>query len=145
MNIYHNYIEEWEVKPEFKKEFISIFDGWLGKENYHKLDEVTESEWSRFNHFIRLLSENFELFLINFEVQSATKVDDINNVLTTYEEDKDKDASHFTNLIIPQLKCVLSEEWDYTYILWYKDKITVDALKSLISKARLYHFSDENE
>ena len=44
-----------EVRPEFRKEFVSIFSGWLGTANLHKLDEVTEEQWSRFNDLLKAL------------------------------------------------------------------------------------------
>jgi hypothetical protein len=42
--MYQSYFEDWEVKADFTKEFVSLWDGWLGDESY-KLDLVTESEW----------------------------------------------------------------------------------------------------
>ena len=56
--MYNEYFEDWDVKSEFNKEFISIFGGWLGKDNLHKLDDVTEREWGKFNHLLRVISEN---------------------------------------------------------------------------------------
>lgn len=42
-------------------EFVCIFDGWLGKENYGQQDEVTDIEWSRINIFLHLLNQNYGL------------------------------------------------------------------------------------
>ncbi|MDN3685571.1 hypothetical protein QW180_26455 [Vibrio sinaloensis] len=58
--MYHHCFEGWEVKPEFAKEFISLWSGWLGEENYHKLDEVTENEWQRFNKLIELIGKDYK-------------------------------------------------------------------------------------
>lgn len=53
-----------------------------------------------------------------------------------------KDASLFSKFIIPDLHCVITEEWDYTYIIWHKNDGAVDALMPYILNSRLYHFSD---
>jgi hypothetical protein len=37
---------------------------------------------------------------------------------------------------------VITEEWDYTYILWHRDVNTLEAIKPLLCEARLEHFSD---
>ena len=142
MNIYNHYMKDWDIRPEFKKEYVSIFEGWLGKENLHKLDEVSEKEWSKFNHFIKILAENFELFIVNCENQTAIKVDDVNTILSSYKQSMNKDSSQFLKIIIPELKFVVSEEWDYTYILWYKENTVIDVMKPLLSEAGLYHFND---
>ena len=56
--MYRDYFNDfWEIKPEFSKEFVSLWSGWLGEESLYKLDDVTENEWERFNTFIKLLSK----------------------------------------------------------------------------------------
>ncbi|WP_241902534.1 hypothetical protein, partial [Enterovibrio norvegicus] len=140
--MFSEYFEDWEVKTEYSKEFVSLWSGWLGKENYHKLDEVTENEWSRFNDLLRRLAEDFSFEVVNCELQSLTEVRDINSVLSSYEESMNKDASKFTKLVIPELGCVISEEWDYTYIIWHKNNGAVEALTPYIKAASLESFHD---
>lgn len=140
--MYSEYFQDWELKPEFKKEFICIFDGWLGEENLHKLDEVTESEWQRFNTLIHLISKNYNVVQANIEARSIRELGSIDDVLCTYEESMNKDSERFTKLVVPQLQCVLTEEWDYTYILWHKNNGALEALQPLINKAGLYHWND---
>jgi hypothetical protein len=41
-----------------------------------------------------------------------------------------------------QLGCVISEEWDYTYIIWHKNNGAVEALAPYIKASRLEHFHD---
>ena len=53
-----------------------------------------------------------------------------------------KDSSQFSKFAIPDLQCVISEEWDYTYIIWHKNDGTVDVLKPYILNSKLHHFSD---
>jgi len=119
--MYSEFFEDCHVKPAFSKEFISLWQGWVGEENLHCLDNVTEQEWSRFNDLLRLLAEDFLLERVNSGVQALEKVDDIENVLSTHKTAMSKDSSHFTQLVIPELGCVITEDWDYTYILWHKN------------------------
>lgn len=140
--MYSEYYQDWELKPEFKKEFICIFDGWLGKENLHKLDEVTESEWQRLNALIQHISKSYDVVQADIAARSVRELGSIDEVLCTYEESMNKDSEQFTNLVVPSLQCVLTEEWDYTYILWHKDNGALEALKPLINKAGLYHWHD---
>ena len=140
--MFSKYFEDWNIKPDYSKEFVSLWTGWLGEENYYKLDEVTEKEWMRFNDWIRVLAENFSIELVDCNNQSISKVKDIESVLVGYEESMNKDSTLFTKLVIPELDCVISEEWDYTYIIWHKDNGAVEALTSSITKAGLKHFND---
>lgn len=140
--MFSNYFGEWEVKDEFEKEFICIFDGWLGKENLHKLDEVTESEWSKFNTLIRLVSKQYKVQLANINSRTLSEVDSIENHLSSFEVAMNKESEKFSKFIIPELECVISEDWDYTYILWYKNKEVVAKLAPLIESVGLYHFHD---
>ncbi|PHR94687.1 MAG: hypothetical protein COA78_31845 [Blastopirellula sp.] len=142
--MFQTYCKDWEVLPEFEMEFISIFKGWLGLENLHKLDEVTEQEWGKFNILLELVSEQHELHVVDYETESCSLISDVNLILESYSMSMEKDASRFTTLIIPELDCVLSEDWDYTYILWHKNKTAVKALEPLIHKAGLFHFCDES-
>ena len=119
--MFSTYFEEWEVKPEYKKEFVSLWSNWLGKENIHRLDEVTEDDWAHFNKWIKHLAQDFTIELVDCEKQSITRVADVESVLSSYEISMNKNSSLFTKLVLPELGCVISEEWDYTYIIWHKN------------------------
>ncbi len=140
--MFSDYFEDWEVKPEYSKQFVSLWSGWLGAENCHKLDEVTADEWSRFNDLLRNIANDFELELANFEDQSLIHIVDVESVLSTYEESMSKTSSEFINVVVPALGCVISEEWDYTYIIWHKNNGAVEALDPYIKAACLEHFHD---
>jgi hypothetical protein len=140
--MFSDYFEEWEVKPEYSKEFVSLWSGWLGAENYHKLDEVTEDEWSRFNNLLRIIANDFAIEVANFENQSLIQIVDVESVLLTYEKSMSKDSSEFINIVVPSLECVISEEWDYTYIIWHKNNGAVEALTPYINASGLEHFHD---
>ncbi len=130
--MFSEYFEDWEVKPEYSKEFVSLWKGWLGKENYHKLDDVTEREWSRFNEFLISLAKDFSLELASCENWSLAKIEDIESVLSSYEESMNKESAEFIKLIVPDLGCVISEEWDYTYIIWHKNNGAVENLLGIL-------------
>lgn len=136
------YFDDWEVKEEFTKEFISLWGGWLGREEFHKLDEVTEHEWKRFNQLVELLYSEYEVFAVNYEKETVKKLTNLNGYLPTYEEDMGRGELNFTTLIIPSLNAVLAETWDYTYILYHKCNGAVKALQPLIKKSNLFSFSD---
>lgn len=140
--MFSTYFEGWEVKPEYKKEFVSLWSGWLGKENIHKIDDVAEAEWTRFNDWIRSLAQHFTIYLVDCESQSITEVADIESVISEYDVSMNKDSSLFTKLVLPELGCVISEDWDYTYIIWHKNSGAVEALSPHITKAGLKHFHD---
>lgn len=59
--MFSEYFSEYEVKSDFLKEFISLWDEWLGQDEMYKLDQVTEQEWLKFHNFIILLSENYQI------------------------------------------------------------------------------------
>lgn len=80
--MFSTYFDDWEVKPEYKKEFVSLWPGRLGKKNYHKLDQVTETDWDQFNSWIKLLSGKFTIELVSCEEKSIKKIIDIESVLS---------------------------------------------------------------
>ncbi len=139
MDKFEDYFNDWEVRQEYKKEFISLWNGWLGEKNCHKLDEVTQEDWNKFNSLIRLIAQKFNILLANFENKRLIKVDDIEDTLSNYEDSMSKSSNEFSYYVIPRLNCVISEDWDYTYIIWHKEN-NIEQLKEMIQKVGLYHF-----
>lgn len=140
--IYKVFFEHGEVRPVFRKEYISLWPGWLGKERYHLLDEVSEQEWQRFN---RLLTRAFGIFrmgVVNHVAETVKFPARVEPLLSNYREAMRKDASQFLQFVIPALDCVITEEWDYTYILWHRGAEALEAIKPLLSEAKLQHFAD---
>jgi hypothetical protein len=139
--LYSEYFLNFRVKADFKKEFISLWPAWLGEDNLHRLDEVSEAEWGKFNTLLRLLASEFKILVVDTEVSSTTEVHSIETYLDTYEHALNKDASGFSKFIFPDLDCVLTEDWDYTYILWYRSEKTLCIFRQFIEQAGLRHFS----
>ncbi len=133
-------IGNWKVKSEYNQKFISLWTGWLGEENCHKLDEVTEEEWNKFNTLIRLISKKYKIFLADFNNEILTEVINIEYALDNYEQSMNKLSSEFYHYVIPELNCVIEEHWDYTYIIWYKQKDVIQKLASCINEAGLHYF-----
>jgi len=140
--MYSKYLVDGEIKPEYTKTFISIFDGWLGEANLHKLDEVTAKDWSKFNDLIRKVAQVYKIQRVDSEKEIFVPVNDVEKLLSNYEEAMDKDSSEFTRIFIPSLDCIISEDWDYTYILWCSNSESVEKLKPLIEEAGLFSFRD---
>ncbi|RZL50773.1 MAG: hypothetical protein EOP00_02645 [Pedobacter sp.] len=139
---FNNYFENGEVSHEFKKEFVTLWPEWLGEENYHKLDEVTKPEWGRFNLLIRNISKQYKLLLVNLKEKTISKINDLEKTLASYDDSRNKSSNEFSVLIIPYLDCILTEDWDYTYIIWYRNKKAVERLDPIITESELYHFSE---
>jgi hypothetical protein len=133
--MYSKYFDGWNIRPEYRIEFICIFDGWLGKDNLHKLDDVTVQEWGKFNKLLEMVSKEHDIFEVNCEMEACVKVNEIGSIIQTYEEAMKKDSDNFIKLILPKLDCVISEDWDYTYILWHKNGEAVSTLDPLVRSA----------
>lgn len=137
---FSDYFNDSEVKNGFKKEFISLWTAWQGKENYHKLDDVVESDWKKFSNLIINISKHYEILIADLDKTKLIKIDNIEKTLSSYKEYLNKPCTQFSNYVIPQLNCVLEEHWDYTYILWYKNYETVEKLSFIIEESGLFHF-----
>ncbi len=139
---FDEYFEDYEVRPEFSRVYVSLWPGWLGQDKLHLLDEVGEEEWSRFNSWVSAISRDFRLGIANCLTGIVEFPDKIEPHLSEYQVSIRKDASQFSKFIIPNLNCVITEEWDYTYIIWHKNDGAVDALKPYVLSSSLHHFSD---
>ena len=128
-----------EVKPDFKKEFVSIFEGWLGSANLHKLDEVGGEDLERFNSLLRLLFRDYTLHAVDLEKGRSEKLECVDAICDSLAQNLNEEYEQFYRLIIPELGAVFTEEWDYTWILWHRDNGAVEALSPLIAEAGLHH------
>ncbi|MET1079027.1 MAG: hypothetical protein ABWY06_13515 [Pseudomonas sp.] len=138
--MFDQYFQGWEVRPEFQPEFISLWEGWLGPGHIHELDQVAEPQWQRFNALLKLVVERYDVLRADPERSQVTLISNPDEITQSFDASMAKDASQFVRLVIPALGCVLAEDWDFTYILWYKDQAAVDALAPLVESAGLHHF-----
>ena len=137
------YFKEYEVRSEFSKEFITLWNGWLGREEIHKLDHVTKEEWERFNSLLRDINDHYQLFKVNREYTKYEPITEVESIIDSYDYSMSKDSCHFTTLIIEELDLVLEESWDYTWIIWHRNIENIQLLEPLIKKNKLYNFNDE--
>ena len=84
--MYQSYFENWEVKENFTKEYISLWNGWLGKES-NKLELVTEHEWARFNELIRLIAKEYEIKVVNCGSETIEDIENIEDTLSRIKGD----------------------------------------------------------
>lgn len=137
---YQDYFFENEVKNNFQKEFVSLWPGWLGKENLYKLDEVSENDWDKFNKWILCLSQQYQLLWVDSQNKRLSLVDNIETTFSTYKETMMKNSSQFSRYVVPILNCVVSEDWDYTWIIWHQNDGAVRAISNTIKNVGLFHF-----
>lgn len=140
--MFDRYFDDCEVRTGFTREYVSLWPGWLGKDRLHLLDDVSEEEWSKFNAWVSAVSRDFRVGIARYSSRVVEFTDEMEPLLSTYEETMRKDASQFSKFVIPDLDCVLTEEWDYTFIIWHKNNGAVDALRPYILNSMLHHFSD---
>lgn len=92
-----------------------------------------------------MLLTAFEVFRMGVVNRAAETVDfptALEPLLSDYQSSMQKEGSQFSQFIIPDLDCVLTEEWDYTYILWHRNKEALEAIKPLLAETNLKHFPD---
>jgi len=142
--MYSKYCREWEIKDTFFPEYICIFNGWVEEKYSYLMDEVTTKEWERFDSLVRLLAKDYKLYLINHNKKTCSLITNIENIIVSYEISMNKDATQFTEIIIPELNAVLSESWDYTYILWHKKNGAKEKVNPLVTNSKLYQFTKKN-
>ncbi len=134
------YDDCWEVKPSFSKEFISLWPGWLGESERYKLDEVTENEWSKFNLLIKTIHSRYQIINVDLPSNSFKYIDNVEEILFSYKESMEKESKDFSRLILPEFECILTEEWDCTFILYYKNNNVKEVLLPIIKEVGLFHF-----
>ena len=135
--IYDVFFENGGVRPDFSKEYISLWWGWLGKERLHLLDEVSEDEWLRFNRMLLAAFKAFRMGVANHASETVEFPARLEPLLSDHQKSMQKDAAQFSQFVIPDLDCVITEEWDYTYILWHRDTGALEAIKPLLFEAKL--------
>lgn len=140
--IFSNYYENHEPQSCFSKTFVSLWNGWLGKDDLHKLDQVSEAEWRRFNDWLREIARDYLFYLPDFERQALTPVDNVELLLVDFQRSQNKTSDQFIRLVIPELECIITEDWDYTYIVWHKNNGALERLDPLIRRGGLKSFSE---
>ncbi len=117
-------------EPDLPRKYVSIFDRWIGKENYGQLDCKNDAERAERNE--RLLSHWAKVFdrtpvfrLADGKVKLET---DRESFLDVCRFRPDKPGFEFAFVLIPELGAYYKEEWDDTNVVWYSDEVTVQPL-----------------
>ena len=103
---------------------------------------MSEAEWRRFNDWLREIARDYLFYLPDFERQALTPVDNVELLLVDFQRSQNKTSDQFIRLVIPELECIITEDWDYTYIVWHKNNGAVEMLEPMIQKAGLERFSE---
>ena len=135
---YAAFFADGAVKPEFRKRFVSLWPGWLGPERLHELDTVNEIQWSKFNGFVRALAQNYQFYAADVAEHTLERVDDIEATLSSLAESMEKSSGEFSRYVLPELCYVLTEDWDYTFVLLHRDDGAVEALAPMVARAGLF-------
>lgn len=86
--------------------------------------------------------ETFRMGVVNRAAETVEFPAKLDPLLDDYQASMHKDGSQFSQFVIPDLDCVLTEEWDYTYILWHRNKEALEAITPLLAETNLKHFAD---
>lgn len=82
------------------------------------------------------------MVLVNHEREIVQFLASLEPLLSDHRKAMQKDASQFSQFLIPALDCAIMEEWDYAYILWHRTEAALNAIKPLLASAGLWHLSD---
>src|SRR3546814_19095082 len=64
--------------------------------------------------------EHFRMGMVNHVAETVESPAQLEPLLNAYGEYMQKDASRFFQFAIPELDCLITEDWDFTYILWHR-------------------------
>ena len=103
---------------------------------------MTAEEWGKFNDLIRRIAQLYKIQQVEVATKYFIPVIDVEMILSSYDQAMKKIYMEFTKIFIPSLDCIVSEDWDYTYIIWCKNSDSIEALKPLISEVGLFSFQD---
>ncbi len=134
-------------ETDYEMIFVSIFDHWLTMDefesNIHTEDSLILTE--RRTKLITFLKELFYLattFKVNkidgkkIEFSSFENVDEIVEYCNI--EEQNGECGQRYDIIIPEYQAIYSEEWDWTNIIWFRNKSLIKPIIDLVQKNGLY-------
>ena len=132
---------------DYQMIFVSVFDHWLTQDEFephiHTEDpkEIAERR-NKLQSFIQGLfnltptftwktKRNNRFFIYPLETE--------NQILNKCEiQNQHGETGQRYDIILPELKAVYSEEWDWTNIIWFRDREKIKHLIELAEKSGLY-------
>ena len=132
----------------YQKVAVSVFDHWLSETEASELipvdDDLAEIKNRRatFKAYVKGLNELTDLYSWRykrhnrFHIQKPSSVDDI---LRMCDFGNLWSASgRRYGFLMPEFSAVFIEEWDWTNVLWYRDKDAVTPLLELAKRVGLF-------
>jgi len=135
-------------EPDLPRKFVSIFDRWLGKENYGQLDCKNDAERAERNE--RLLShwemifERTPVFMLN-ETGVLTEAVNRESFFSKCEYGGWKGSADFVFVLLPALGAYYQEHWDDTNVVWYSDIKKAQPLFDWAIASGLHTLEDRRE
>lgn len=132
---------------DYQMIFVSVFDHWLTQDEFepdiHTDDpkEIAERRNKLKNFIIGLFNmtptfswktkrkNRFFLYPLETEKQILNKCE---------IQNQHGESGQRYDIILPELKAVYSEEWDWTNIIWFRDQEKIQPLIELAKKSGLY-------
>ena len=132
---------------DYQMIYVNVFDHWLTQDEFqpeiHAEDrkEIAERRNRLQNFIIDLFNmtptftwkrkRNNQIFLyrIETEIQILSKC---------AIQNQHGETGQRYDIILPELRAVYSEEWDWTNIVWFKDQAKIQPLIELAEKSGLY-------
>jgi hypothetical protein len=122
---------------------VSVFEQWLGKDNYYLLENVSDEEDKKRTSKLDLLSEKLiektKVYTYKFKGKKADRVvfkDFKNRELLKHYCSCTNDE--YFKIAIPEYECIYLGADDYTNIIYYRDIDRLKQLLELVSICGLY-------
>lgn len=132
---------------DYQMIFVSVFDHWLTQDEFqpeiHTEDpkEIAERRYKLQNFIIGLFNitptftwkrkRNNRIFLYRLETEKQI-------LIKCAIQNQHGETGQRYDIILPELRAVYSEEWDWTNIVWFKDQAKIQPLIELAEKSGLY-------
>ena len=132
---------------DYQMIFVSVFDHWLTQDEFepHIHTEDTNEliiRRQKLQNFIVGLfkltpiyswkyKKNYRFYLYSF--------DTLNQILKKCDiQNQRGETGRRYDIILPEFQAVYSEEWDWTNIIWYRDKVIIEPLIELAKESGLF-------
>jgi|SRR5690554_2071402 len=132
---------------EYKLIFVSVFDHWLTEDEFqpeiHTEDRTElKDRRDRFKKFIVGLYSMTNTYSWKYKrhkrffIYPFISLDQLTEKCNI--ESQHGESGRRYDLLIPEFGAVYSEEWDWTNIIWYRDKKEIQPLIDLAQQCDLY-------
>lgn len=131
-------------EPPLPKKFISVFPRWLGENQIDQLDCANDAEREARDEKLLALWERIFLrtrvfTLLDKKLQQAKGIHDF---LSYCKPRRDKPATDFAFVLLPDLGAYYKEDWDDTNVAWYSKLSTAQPLFDWALESGLYVLED---